>query len=335
MTRPSAVTIIGAGNWGTTLAVLLSGKGLGVCLHSVFKDHNSALQNERQNKLFLKGVKFPSRLKIEPSLKDALGSEIIVIAVPVRFINKVLKKIKSSRINLSNKIFVSVSKGIEVKSLKRVSELIRLELGNVKIAVLSGPNIAWEVVKEIPTASVIASANNKVAEKLQVLFSTSSFRVYKHRDIVGIELAGALKNIIAIACGISDGLGFGSNTKAALVTRGLVEITRLGKVLGAETSTFSGLSGLGDVVTTCFSPHSRNRTLGEKIGNGKRLKAILKEMKEVAEGIETVKSAYCLSRKFAIDMPITEQVYAVLYRNKSPKRAVCDLMGRPLKLEKS
>jgi glycerol-3-phosphate dehydrogenase (NAD(P)+) len=328
------ISIIGAGSWGTTLAVILSKKGIDVNLHSVFKEHNAAMQRERENRLFLKGKKFPSHLTVNPSLKDTLKNSIVVIAIPVQYIKKILKRIGRQDIFLKDKVLISVSKGIETKSLKRVSEIMQEELPQVQIGVLSGPNIAQEVLAGVPSTCVLACKNKTKAKLLQKLFSTPTFRVYCHKDIVGVELGGALKNIIALACGISDGLGFGTNTKAALVTRGLVEITRLGQKLGAGASTFWGISGLGDLVTTCFSPHSRNRTVGEQIGRGERLKNILSKMKMVAEGVETVKSTFYLSKKLGVDMPITKEVYSVLYKNKLPEKAVRDLMERPLKREK-
>ena len=328
------ISIIGAGSWGTTLAVILSRKGIDVRLHSVFKEHNLEMQRARENKIFLKGVKFPSHLQVTTSLLEVLENEIVVIAIPVKFISIILKKIKKHKDLLENKIFVSVSKGIEAKSLKRVSQLIEKELKVSNIAVLSGPNIASEVLRGIPSTSILACKSKSIGNKLQVLFNTPTFRIYLHKDVIGVELGGALKNIIALSCGISDGLGFGTNTKAALATRGLVEITRLGEKLGANPSTFWGVSGLGDLITTCFSPHSRNRLVGEEIGKGKKLVTIIKKMKMVAEGVETVKSVFHLSKKLNIDMPITRQVYAVLYKGKSPKKAVADLMTRPLKTEK-
>ncbi|MFO8053208.1 MAG: NAD(P)H-dependent glycerol-3-phosphate dehydrogenase [Candidatus Omnitrophota bacterium] len=328
------ISIIGAGSWGTTLAVYLSQKGVEVKLHSVFKQHNLQMKEERENKAFLKNVKFPSRLSIEPSLEKALNENIILIAIPVKFIRKVLKKIFTYQKDFQDKILVSVSKGIEVQSLKRVSEIIKEELKTDNIAVLSGPTIAKEVAKGIPTAAVMAFGQESTGLRLQKLFNSQTFRVYFHSDITGVELGGSLKNVIALACGISDGLGFGTNTKAALVTRGLVEIMRIGKELGAQPKTFWGISGLGDLMTTCFSPHSRNRTVGELIGKGSKLKNIIENMNMVAEGVETVKSAYKISKKFQIDMPITEQVYAVLYKNKSAYRAVTDLMSRLPKKEK-
>ena len=328
------LSIIGAGNWGTTLAVVFAKKGIKVELHSVFQEHNFQMRKERENKLFLKGVKFPGNLRINFSLKETLGNELIILAIPAKFVRRVLKKIKSQKILSKNKVFISVSKGIEAGSLKRVSQIIKEELESPKVAVLSGPNIAKEVLKGIPSTSILSCKNKNLGKRLQLLFTNSTFRVYYHSDIVGVELGGALKNIIAIACGISDGLSFGTNTKAALVTRGLAEITRLGRELGARPETFWGASGLGDLVTTCFSPDSRNRSVGEQIGKGKKIADIIKKMNMIAEGVETVKSAYSLSKKLKVDMPITREVYAVLYRRKSPENAVADLMKRPLKAEK-
>ncbi|MFH1504039.1 MAG: NAD(P)H-dependent glycerol-3-phosphate dehydrogenase [Candidatus Omnitrophota bacterium] len=328
------ISIIGAGSWGTTLAIVLSKKGIAVELHSMFAEHNLQMRKERQNRLFLKGAKFPSTLSVNPCLKETLKNEVIIIAIPVKYLRSSLKKIKAQKISFKNKIIVSISKGIEAKSLKRVSQIIKEELSAPAIAVLSGPNIAKEVLAGVPSAAILACSNKNFGEKLQVLFTNPVFRVYLCGDITGTELGGALKNIIAIACGISDGLGFGANTKAALVTRGLTEITRLGKKLGAVSSTFWGISGLGDLVTTCFSPYSRNRSVGEQIGKGKKLTEIISKMKMVAEGVETIKSAYLLSKKLNIDMPITREVYNVLYKDKSPKKAVADLMTRPLKAER-
>ena len=327
------ISIIGAGSWGTTLAVIIARKGIDVELHSVFSEHNLKMQKERQNKLFLKGIVFPPKLNVNSSLKEVLKNEITIVAVPVKFLRSIIRRIKHTNKSLKGKIFLSVAKGVEGNSFKRPSEIIKEELNDVKTAVLSGPTIAKEVVSEIPTACVIASENKYTAKKLQKIVSTPRFRVYYHHDVIGVELGGALKNIIAIACGISDGLGFGTNTKAAILSRGLVEIARFGKKLGAKEVTFSGISGLGDLATTCFSPYSRNRFVGEKIGKGSKLKNILAKMNMVAEGINTVKSVYFLSKKKKIDMPITKEVYLVLYKNKSPKAAVRDLMSRPLKPE--
>ncbi len=327
------ISIIGAGSWGTTLGVILAHNNIEVFLHSVFDEHNRQMQRERQNRQFLKGVRFPPGLVVVSSLKEVLESKNIIIAVPVKFLRRVMRKLGKNY--FKDKTFISVSKGLEISSFKRPSQIIKEEIRGqrIDIAVLSGPTIAHEVIKGIPTACVVASSDIRKARELQHLLSTPHFRVYAHTDVVGVELGGALKNIIAIACGMADGLGLGTNTKAALLTRGLVEIARLGKTLGARETTFHGISGLGDLVTTCFSSYSRNRFVGEQIGRGKRLKDILQKMNMVAEGVYTVKATYALSRRLGVDMPITREVYLILYRNKSPRKGVSDLMRRPLKVE--
>jgi len=326
------IAILGDGGWGTTLAVLLSRKGSTVTLWGAFENYTRAMAKSRLNPKFLPGVRIPSQVEITSDLKMALnGKGLIVLAIPSQYTRQVLKKIKRDFNNSA--IFLSVTKGIEIGSLKRISELVREELGPVKLAVLSGPTIAREVAKGIPTAAVIASHNMKIRKYLQGVFNTEKFRVYTNADIIGVELGGSLKNVIAIACGVSDGLGFGTNTKAAILARGLAEISRLGKAMGAELETFSGISGLGDLVTTCISKESRNRFVGEQIGKGKTLKEIHKHMQMVAEGVPTAKSAYALSKKYKVEMPITKEVYGLLYKNKSPFQAVRDLMTRKSKEE--
>jgi len=254
-----------------------------------------------------------------------------VLAVPSQFLKPILKKIKKN--NISKKIFLSVTKGIDTFSLERMSELIHKELGPVKFAVLSGPTIAIEVSKGIPSTAVIASHNTQIAKKLQKIFNSPTFRIYTNSDIIGVELGGSIKNIIAIACGVCDGLNLGTNTKAAILSRGLAEMSRLGKTLGAKAKTFSGLSGLGDLTTTCFSPKSRNRFVGEQLGKGKTLKRIMASMATVAEGVPTTKGIYRLSQKHNISMPITTEVFNILYRNKKASVAVKDLMNRKTKSE--
>jgi len=326
------IAILGDGGWGTTLAVLLSRKGSTVTLWGAFENYTRAMAKSRLNPKFLPGVRIPSQVEITSDLKMALnGKGLIVLAIPSQYTRQVLKKIKRDFNNSA--IFLSVTKGIEIGSLKRISEVVREELGPVKLAVLSGPTIAREVAKGIPTAAVIASHNMKIRKYLQGVFNTEKFRVYTNADIIGVELGGSLKNVIAIACGVSDGLGFGTNTKAAILARGLAEISRLGKAMGAELETFSGISGLGDLVTTCISKESRNRFVGEQIGKGKTLKEIHKHMQMVAEGVPTAKSAYALSKKYKVEMPITKEVYGLLYKNKSPFQAVRDLMTRKSKEE--
>ncbi len=326
------IGILGDGGWGTTLSIMLSDKGYPVTLWGAFEKYAAQMSKTRRNPKFLPGIKIPQNIKITGDLKSAINNkEIVVLAIPSQYTRSVLKKIKG---NFSkDTVFLSVTKGIEISSSKRISEVIRAELGPVKLAVLSGPTIAQEVAKGIPTTAVVASSNKKIRKTIQTVFSTQSFRVYTNPDIIGVELGGSLKNVIAIACGVSDGLGFGTNTKAAILTRGLAEICRLGKVMGAKPETFSGISGLGDLVTTCISKQSRNRMVGELIGRGKSLSQIRRHMQMVAEGVPTAKSAYALSIKYKTEMPITREVYRLLYKNKSPRQAVKDLMTRKSKEE--
>jgi glycerol-3-phosphate dehydrogenase (NAD(P)+) len=327
------ISVLGDGGWGTTLAILLCRKGFKVTLWGAFPEYASYLDKKRINTKFLPNIKISKEIKITPDLKSTvIDKQLIIFAIPSQYMRKILKRFK--RLNYSrDAIYLSVAKGIEVGSLKRMSEVIHDELGNIKLAVLSGPTIAQEVALGIPTTCVVASRNKSLRKYLQNIFISESFRIYTNDDIVGVELGGSLKNIIAVACGISDGLGFGTNTKAAILSRGLVEISRLGEAMGAGLRTFSGISGLGDLVTTCISPYSRNRFVGEQIGKGKSLRQIENSMQMVAEGIPTTKSAYALSLKHRVDMPITKEVYLVLYKNKSPLKAVRDLMKREKKEE--
>jgi len=332
MEKPD-IAVLGDGGWGTTLAIMLSKKGAEVTLWGAFPEYVRYLKIKRVNTRFLPGIKIPRAVKITDNLPDAVrNKQVVVLAIPSQFLRSVLKR--ASRLKPPHRaLYVSVIKGIEMGTLKRMSEVIHDELGSVKLAVLSGPTIAHEIVSGVPSCAVIASRDRAVRMKLQDLFMAESFRVYTNEDVIGVELGGSLKNSIAIACGISDGLGFGTNTKAALLSRGLAEISRLGHAMGAKVGTFSGISGLGDLVTTCISPYSRNRFVGEQIGKGKPLSKIKDSMQMVAEGIPTTKSAYELSLKYKVDMPIVTEVFYVLYKNKSPIKAVKDLMLREKKDE--
>lgn len=327
------IAVLGDGGWGTTLAILLSKKGHTVKLWGAFPDYVRTLEQRRINSRFLPGIRIPRQVKITPSLEEALSAaSVVVLAVPSQHLRSVLKRAKEAGAPRDS-IYVSVIKGIEMGSLLRMSEVIREGLGGVKLAVLSGPTIAHEVACGIPTTAVVASSDSKIRKRLQDLFMTAAFRVYTNNDVIGVELGGSLKNSIAIACGISDGLGFGANTKAALLSRGLAEISRLGHAMGARVGTFSGISGLGDLVTTCISPYSRNRFVGEQIGKGKTLVQVEGRMQMVAEGIPTTRSAFELGKRYGVEMPIVREVFLVLYKNKSPVKAVKDLMEREKKEE--
>ncbi len=333
MSRKSQrISVIGDGGWGTTLAIYLAKKGYSIKLWGAFARYTAQVNQTRINAKFLPDVKIPANVKITSDLDLAIDeSDIIVLAVPSQFLRSVLNKIKCC--NFKNKTILSVVKGIETTSLMRVSEVINTVLGNVNLAVLSGPTIATEVVKNIPTTAVIASAKAKTAKTLQKIFNSETFRIYTNTDLIGVEIGGSLKNVIAISCGVCDGLGYGTNTKAAIVTRGLAEMSRLGVALGAKPKTFAGLTGLGDLITTCFSPQSRNRGVGEQLGKGIPIAKILGSMTMVAEGVETAKAAYRLSVKHKVPMPITKEVYNILFKKKSAQSAVEDLMTRKIKAE--
>lgn len=326
------IAVLGDGGWGTTLAVHLAKKNYKVKLWGAFPEYVQEVQRKRINPKFLPGIKIPKQVEMVDRLDVALNSvQIVILAVPSQYILGILKKLKP--FDLSGKMVLSVIKGIDPVSLKRISELILGELGKVKLAVLSGPTIAMETARGLPTTAVIASPDSQMARILQGVLNSEKFRIYTNSDVVGVELGGSIKNIIAIACGVCDGLGFGTNAKAAIVTRGLAEMTRLGTAMGAQSKTFSGLTGLGDLVTTCFSPQSRNRCVGEKLGKGISIKQITSKMDMVAEGVETVKAVYRLGQKYRISLPITNEVFQIIYKNKNPKRAVNDLMNRRVKSE--
>lgn len=330
--RPK-IAILGDGGWGTTLAILLANKGFDLTVWGAFAENIADINKKRVNEKFLPRVKIPKSIIFTSDLGSAIkNKDIIVLAVPSQYMRSVLKQARIAGYP-PKAVYLSVTKGIEISSLKRISEIIHGELGRIKLAVLSGPTIAYEIAQRLPAVAVIASSDKKVRKSLQGIFMTDRFRIYTNDDVIGVELGGSLKNIIAIACGIADGLGFGANTKAAILARGLAEISRLGVAMGAKKSTFSGISGLGDLVTTCISPHSRNRFVGEEIGKGKSLKQVSGRMQMVAEGVPTVKSAHALSLEHKVDMPITREVYNVLYKNKPAVKAFKDLMAREKKEE--
>ena len=329
------ISVLGAGGWGTTLAILLHFNGHEVTLWEYKRSYAKALNRSRENKALLPGIKIPKEINITHSLSESCENKhMIVLAVPSQFIRGVLKEMK--RYDFRDTIFVSVAKGIEKDTLLTVSQIIKDELKNLSstnIGVLSGPSHAEEVAKKIPTAVVAASRDPFTAKQIQSAFITSYFRVYSTTDILGVEYGGALKNVIAIGAGIIDGAKFGDNTKAAIMTRGIAEISRLGIALGAKPETFSGLSGMGDLIVTCMSKHSRNRFVGEQLGKGKKLKDILKKMQMVAEGVETCRSVHQLSLKHKIETPIAKAVYTILFEEKDPTKATYELMTRDMKAE--
>lgn len=324
----SKVSIIGDGGWGTALALLLCRRGVDTTLWSVSPEYAKYLAKKRENTKFLEGIRLPEELKITSDDELAKEAEFAVFAVPCEYLRSVAERFKTAPFVY----VISATKGIENGSLKRPSEILAEYFDEDKISVLSGPSISFEVAREVPTTVVVAG---KGAGQVDVrnLLTTERFRVYTSKDVVGVEMGGALKNIIAIAAGISDGLGFGTNAKAAILTRGLAEITRLGVKMGAQQTTFSGLSGVGDLATTCISSHSRNRWFGEQIGKGRDINEVLAETEMVVEGRATCKSAYDLAKKYGVDMPITQKVYEMIYENKDPGQAVRELMTRDPKDE--
>jgi glycerol-3-phosphate dehydrogenase (NAD(P)+) len=332
MTKTKNIGVIGDGGWGTTLAILLSKKGFNVALWGAFPDYVEEVRDIRENVKFLPAIKIPESVKLTSDMDEAIRhKELIVLASPSQFMRGVLMMLRME--DLSGKAFVSVTKGIETSTLKRMSEVVVEVLGEHPLAVLSGPTIALEVANGVPTTAVISSRDASFADEMQDLLMTDRFRLYTNDDVMGVEMGGSLKNVVAIAAGCMDALGYGTNAKAALLTRGLVEIVRLGVAMGAKRDTFYGLSGLGDLTTTCISQYSRNRWLGEEIGSGKKLAQILKETAMVVEGVSTAKAAHDLGKKYNVEMPITAEICKVLYENKDPKKAVHDLMTRPPKAE--
>lgn len=330
MKQKKTLTVIGAGSWGTALAIVLADNGHDVRLWGHKKDQIEEINNGHTNEQYLPGISLPRTIKGYDALDKALeGMDTIVLAVPTEAIREVVANIVAVR--QSPLTVVHVSKGIEPDTHLRISEMIEETMPQEllkDIVVLSGPSHAEEVSLRHPTTVTVASKNREAAEAIQDIFMNQHFRVYTNPDIVGVEIGGALKNIIALAAGVSDGIGYGDNAKAALMTRGLAEIARLGMKMGANPFTFSGLTGIGDLIVTCTSVHSRNWRAGNMLGKGKTLDEVLNSMGMVVEGVRTTKAAYQLSKKYGAKMPITDALYHVLFNDTHPKDAVDQLMGR-------
>lgn len=338
MLKNNKIAVIGAGSWGTSIASVLAHKGYDVNLWGHESAHVEDLLNDRENVLFLPGYKLKDNIYPTNSYEECVKDcTVVCMVVPSHAYRTVFTEILP--LLDDNCTIVSATKGVENKSLKTMSQVMEecitdfQSSKNYNISVLSGPSFAKEVAEKVPTAITIGCKDIEIAKAIQKIFVTDYFRVYASSDVIGLEINGALKNIVAIAAGICDGLGYGLNTRAALITRGLAEITRLGTYLGAQPATFSGLSGLGDLLLTCTGDLSRNRSVGLKLGQGLKLKEILAEMNMVAEGVKTTKSAYELVQKEDIDMPILEQVYKIIYEDKNCSTAVKDLLTRELKVE--
>ncbi|HRP01481.1 MAG TPA: NAD(P)H-dependent glycerol-3-phosphate dehydrogenase [Candidatus Kapabacteria bacterium] len=328
----SKITVIGAGGWGTAMAILLAFNNSNVTLWTHNPEIVDNIKHKQENSIYLPNVKIPDNVLLTNDVNEIEQSDIVVNGIPTQYIRTTVEKYQ---INLKNKLIVNGAKGIEVTSLKRISEVFKdiAYTAPENYAVLTGPSHAEEAATKHPTTVVVASANQALSQKVQSIFNSNFFRVYTSNDVIGAEIGGALKNVVAIAAGIIDGIGMGDNTKAALITRGLAEMSRLGISLGANPLTFSGLSGLGDLFVTCNSKLSRNRRVGELIGKGMSLEQILAEMKMVAEGVQTTVSAYNLSLQAKVDMPITQQMYKILFENIKPIDAINELMSRESKQE--
>ncbi len=326
------VGIMGAGSWGTALSVLLSDNGHQVTVWSIDEKEVEMLSAKREHESKLPGVKIPEDMTITGNLAEAIqGKDFLVLAVPSPFTRATAKKM--CPYVKEGQIIVDVAKGIEKSTLMTLSQQIEQEIPQADVAVLSGPSHAEEVGKRLPTTCVIGAKSKKTAQYLQSAFISSVFRVYISPDILGIELGGSLKNVIALAAGIADGLGYGDNTKAALITRGIAEIARLGVKMGGKIESFTGLTGIGDLIVTCASVHSRNRKAGYLMGQGKSMQEAMDEVKMVVEGVYSAKAAKRLAEKYEVSMPIVEQVNAVLFEGKNPAEAVDDLMQRASKSE--
>ncbi|HEY0007554.1 MAG TPA: NAD(P)H-dependent glycerol-3-phosphate dehydrogenase [Tepidisphaeraceae bacterium] len=332
------VTILGDGAMATVCSILLTQGGHRVTMWGAFERSIERLLQDREQRRLLPGVRVPAEVRLTANDRDAFDDATMVLsAVPTQYMRSVWKRL-APHVPADMPI-VSVAKGIENETLLRPTQIIADVLGHSigrgrnSLAVLSGPNIAAELAKYLPATAVVASEDADLAQRVQLAMSTQWFRLYTNNDVIGVELAGATKNIIAIAAGILDGLGAGNNAKSALVTRGLVEITRLAMAMGAQPTTFNGLAGLGDLITTCVSPEGRNRTVGEQIGKGRRLEDILATMDSVAEGVTTTKGVCALARRFDVEMPITEEVHAILFDNKDVISALTYLMTREHKPE--
>jgi glycerol-3-phosphate dehydrogenase (NAD(P)+) len=329
------ITILGDGAMATVCAILLTAGGHGVTMWGAFEESIEQLLQDREQRKLLPGVKVPQQVRLTANDASAFsGATLILSAIPTQYMRSSWKRLKPHV--PANVPVISVAKGIENNTLLRPTQIVADVMGGWTrnpLAALSGPNIAAEIARYLPATAVAAADDESLAQRVQSVFSTQWFRVYTNQDVTGVELAGATKNVVAIAAGILDGLAAGNNAKAALVTRGLVEISRLGVAMGAQPSTFTGLAGLGDLITTCVSPEGRNRTVGEKIGKGQKLADILGQMDSVAEGVPTTQSVMQLAKRHGVEMPITEAVHSVLFEGKDAIDALTDLMARDPKPE--
>lgn len=326
------VSVIGAGSWGTAISRLLSTNGHEVTVWSIMEDEIEMLKTEREHKQKLPGVALPENIEFTTDLEGSVrGRDLLVLAVPSPFTRSTAHKM--APFVEDGQIVVNVAKGIEESTLMILTDIIEQEIPQANAAVLSGPSHAEEVGRGIPTTVVAGAKDRKTAEFIQNIFMNKVFRVYTSPDMLGIELGGALKNVIALAAGVADGLGCGDNTKAALITRGIAEMSRLGVAMGGHIETFNGLTGIGDLIVTCASVHSRNRKAGFLIGQGKTMQEAMDEVKMIVEGVYSAKAAIILAKKYEVDMPIVEEVNKVLFEDKPAREAMLDLMLRDKKIE--
>ena len=327
----SNICVLGSGSWGTAIALLLKDNGHTVTLWSFTDEECKEISSARENKRCLPGISIPEEILITSDINCCKNQDIIVIATPSHGVRGVAQRIKGVVPN--GQIILNISKGIEEETYLTISQVLKQELPDCKIAVMSGPSHAEEVSRGIPTTNVVASDDTETTMLIQEVFMNRNFRIYTNDDIIGVELGGSVKNVIALCCGILDGLGCGDNTKAALMTRGLVEMTRLGVAMGAKAETFSGLSGIGDLIVTCTSMHSRNRRAGILIGQGKSVEEAQKEVNMVVEGVRSCRAAKELADRLGVEMPIVSEAYDVLFHGKTPKQAIENLMMRTKKHE--
>lgn len=326
------ISVIGAGGWGTALARLFAGRRETVTLWAHRPDFAAQLRVTRENVDYLPGVTLPANVEVTSDLRAAAAADLLVVVLPSRAFREVSMELALAGVP-ANAVLVSCTKGIEAGSGLLMTQVLESALPDRPTAVLSGPNLASEIARGVPAAGVIGSRDAAMLPALQEIFSTNAFRAYTSEDVEGIQLGGALKNVFAIGAGAADGLGMGDNAKAALVTRALAEMTRLGVALGGRRETFAGLSGIGDLMVTCFSRHSRNRTFGERLGRGESPEQILASLRTVAEGVPTARSAWECAQRLGVEAPIITEIFAVLHEGKSPRHAMAGLLDRPPKPE--
>jgi len=327
------IAVIGAGGWGTALAILWAKQGNEITLWGHNPDRTEKIRRTRENRDYLPGVRLPDSIDVSSDIAECAGADLVVFVTPSTALRSVANQLRSANSPVQA-VLLSGTKGIEHGTGMRMSEILTEIFPQNTVAVLSGPNLAVEVSQDLPTATVLGCRVAECAEGLQRHLGSERFRIYSSDETIGIELGGALKNVFALSAGVSDGFGLGDNSKAALVTRSLAELLRLGTAMGGNPRTFYGLSGAGDLIATCFSQHSRNRRVGEKLGRGETLEQILSGTQMVAEGIPTTKSAYECARRLKVDTPIIDQIYSVLYEGKRPDQAMQELLGRDQKAER-